>query len=387
MSKARFAFVRAASLTLGTVAALAIGEAGARMIESRQKPGRNAAPRLALLRENPHGTGSYRLRPGLDVRTRVENLDVRIVTNSAGMHWRETPLEKPQGRRRIALLGDSFAFGCWARSVEFSFAGVLDRAVAPYKAEVLNFGVGGYGLEDQILIYEEEARGYQPDIVLVAAFVGNDLRDTWLGSGKERIADGVVELDPGVLARRVPARFLQEDDAHSRPADPRAWGEVAAKSAAFRLIAPLFDLDSPFQTFEPNRQFVKFNFWSRVPVSSFARDVMDHYVRRLEFLRDRVTMAGSRLAVLLVPTAEQVYAVNPVGPRHDARLPQSLLARLIGETGVPLLDPLDAWRRRVAASGEHLYLRTDSHLNEAGHRLLGETIGRWLLEEGLIARE
>jgi hypothetical protein len=55
----------ATSLGLGCV----VVEAFAQYIESRPRP---VARRLALMMENPAGTGSYRLRPNLDVTTHVQ---------------------------------------------------------------------------------------------------------------------------------------------------------------------------------------------------------------------------------------------------------------------------------------------------------------------------
>jgi hypothetical protein len=50
------------------------------------------APRkIPLARVNPHGTGSYRLLPNLDVTTRGEGRRVRLRTNSRGMPWRDVP--------------------------------------------------------------------------------------------------------------------------------------------------------------------------------------------------------------------------------------------------------------------------------------------------------
>src|SRR5262245_26636782 len=100
---------------LTATACLLILEGGVRFddwLRSRRPP----APRedLPLLQKNPAGTGSYRLRPNLDLETRVGSNVVHIKTNSHGMHWRETSVRGTPGRPRVAFLGDSFTFGSWA---------------------------------------------------------------------------------------------------------------------------------------------------------------------------------------------------------------------------------------------------------------------------------
>jgi len=71
--------------------------------------------------------------------------------NSYGMRGRDTPLRKPEGTFRIAVVGDSIAFGFdVARSR--GFGRVLERTLnrdfarSGVSFEVLNFCVAGYGV-------------------------------------------------------------------------------------------------------------------------------------------------------------------------------------------------------------------------------------------------
>ena len=50
----------------------------------------------------------FELRPGSAVRAEV---DYRV--NAEGLRGAETTVEKPAGVRRVAVLGDSIAFGYW----------------------------------------------------------------------------------------------------------------------------------------------------------------------------------------------------------------------------------------------------------------------------------
>lgn len=105
-----------------------------------------------------------------------------ISINSDGNRDRERAIEKPKDTLRIAVLGDSFP-AAYSVSAEGSFWGVLESklgecpALGGRKVEVLNFGVGGYGQAHELLMLRKRVWKYDPDVVMLAFFGGNDLLD------------------------------------------------------------------------------------------------------------------------------------------------------------------------------------------------------------------
>ncbi len=89
-------------------------------------------------------------------------------SNSAGLRSpREFELTPSAGVLRIALFGDSYTHGdevsyqqSWAARLEASLA---EAGIA---AEVLNFGVGGYGMDQAYLRWRIEGAQYRPDAVV-----------------------------------------------------------------------------------------------------------------------------------------------------------------------------------------------------------------------------
>lgn len=71
---------------------------------------------------------------------------------------------------RIALIGDSMTFGYEVRCEE-SWAHVLESHLQP-SAQVLNFGVPAYGLNQVFVRYEKEVRPWHPHIVIIGISSG-----------------------------------------------------------------------------------------------------------------------------------------------------------------------------------------------------------------------
>lgn len=123
----------------------------------------------------------WALRPGFRGWITGE-ADLFLEINSAGMRDREHALAKPPGTVRVAILGDSYM---QAQNLPFdkTLAPLLERRLRQCAArrgrdaEVLNFGVSGYGTAQELLTYRLHANRYRPDVVMLAFYSGNDVFD------------------------------------------------------------------------------------------------------------------------------------------------------------------------------------------------------------------
>lgn len=371
-------------LTAG--ACLLLLEGGVRLYDwlNPGKP-RGVGLELALLEENPAGTGSYRLRPNLDLEAQVGTRRVRIQTNSHGMAWREVATRGDPGKQRVAFLGDSFTFGSWASDYSKNFVGIFEKTLPSDTFEALNFGVGGYGLQDEELILKELALAFGPSYVVVVSYMGNDFRDTWLGLNRENIIRGTAQINRETLRARVPERWLVPDDRVPVPCPTPGWRRLAQASAAFRRLAPLLDLEDLCVIFRPNRNFLQPAFWSSLPPPDVALQARDAVLESLWRMEELTAAQGVRLAVVALPTAAQVYALEPSGRNFDTALPQAYLQTFCRDRRIPYLDLLPLLRQQAAVSNRRLYLDRDIHLTEFGHSRVGELIASWF--ESRVVRE
>lgn len=123
----------------------------------------------------------WSLRPNAAGWTRGENT-LWIEINSDGLRDREHQQARDADGQtlRIAVLGDSYMEGQNVpldKTFNTFLESALNRCLAVHRrtAESINFGVSGYGTAQELLTYRHHARKYQPDVVLLAFYAGNDV--------------------------------------------------------------------------------------------------------------------------------------------------------------------------------------------------------------------
>lgn len=118
----------------------------------------------------------WRMRPNARAAFSEEG-EAIVETNSAGFRDKERERAKEPLTFRVALLGDSF-FEAKQVPFEASIAAQLESRLAHCRGgpvEVLNFSVQGYGTLQQFLLYQNTVREYEPDLVVLGFYEGNDI--------------------------------------------------------------------------------------------------------------------------------------------------------------------------------------------------------------------
>jgi hypothetical protein len=103
-----------------------------------------------------------------------------VQINRDGLRDDDHVIPKPPATYRLAVLGDSFSEAIQVNADQ-TFWAELERGLATCpalgnkKLEVINFGVGDYGTAQALMTLKHQVGKYQPDLVLLALFTGNDL--------------------------------------------------------------------------------------------------------------------------------------------------------------------------------------------------------------------
>jgi hypothetical protein len=178
-------------LSISVLLGLGLLEAGTRML---------LGDRIVLFPRN-HTSAHYgeytirRLRPNSHFWHTSLDGSWEFTTNAQGFRAdHDYAIEKPKGRIRVMVLGDSQAEGFEARQDRI-FSIVAERYLKArgVDAEVLNTGVSGFGTSEELVYLENEGVRYHPDAV-VLAFNANDFDDN--------MKDGLFGLDEGQLVAR-----------------------------------------------------------------------------------------------------------------------------------------------------------------------------------------
>ncbi|HRX05110.1 MAG TPA: GDSL-type esterase/lipase family protein, partial [Anaerolineae bacterium] len=330
---------------------------------------------------------------------------------------------------RILPLGDSYVEGLRV-PLEQTFGKVLEQqlnasAPAGQRFEVIPAGVSGWGTDQELLWLREHGAAYQPDLVLLAFFPGNDFQNNSealevenMGSIQKpffHLDTGQLTLsyspfDPATVPQPVQPQTSSGDAANAPAGLSPLAGWLKQHSALYRFVGPALATGAPdFARGLANRGLLE---RSLVRADAPADSIPVAYGIYRDPLSDdwtnSVTLTGALvaemhseaealdapLAAVILTAPEQVYPDrwqkrlddNPAMSAYtwDLEQPNRLAADLLQAAGVPYLDLLPTFREEADA-GASLHLRHDGHWTAAGERLAGETTADWLDEQGLIA--
>ena len=330
-----------------------------------------ATPASALIYDSALG---WSQRPGV-----ADHNDAGFITTGP-----TPPRERSADRLRIALFGDSFTQGNfrtgWWRVLEEQLN------VAGVKCEVLNFGVGGYGMDQAYLRWQRDGAPWRPQIVVFGFFAEdcyrnvNTLRllrdpDSGIPFMKPRfvpegddlkLINSPVPEPPrvsGILATFLhPPNAdpwpLREHDYYFREADFRMnawrWSRLAALVEAKATLAG--DAADSATFFRPEGEA------SRIALGLMRR------------MRAEVEASGARFLVAHLPGEKELANL-----RRSGLMPhQALYKTLRHEQTVIALEPA----LLAAAQGHELreFFR-DAHYAGAFNAIVGKQLAEALLRD------
>ena len=313
-----------------------------------------ASRRIKLIEFSEPGTGYTLMAPN----SQYEWQGIPVSINSHGLRNVEVSYEKPENTYRILNLGDSVAMG-WGVRQEETYGKLLEDSLnraldSGLHFEVINAGVPGWNLENELAYLRAEGLKYDPDLILLDITIVNDI---YGGNALQK------------NKRPAPIEWLR-GNTYSWPFLSIQYQWITARSQGrerIDVIDPPFEPSKYFPLDEEDKQWEKIWSW----LSSFDRLSKQEEIP---------------LVLVLFPLEHQLL------DETYSTLPQELILKKSNETGIPVVDLLPAFRqacqekRGGACQLEDRYLFADvwMHPSAIGHQLTANEIQLFLTNEGII---
>lgn len=313
----------------------------------------------------------FRLTPGHNgFLSNIIEFETSISINTLGLRGPELA-EKKNSSRRILVIGDSFAFG-WGVEQDETFVALLGQELQD--TETVNAGVPGFSVVDEVDWFERYGLEQQPDLVLLAVCLANDILDATEARRKERISN-VAGAGPnkGFTSWLYKNSHLMRWAVWAPPANlrtflglPEPWVVTLAKD----MIKTNSD--------DPSSVLVK-----------QGRQATEAALARLSQLSAEHDFS---IAAVLIPAEYQIQedfwkAILPhfgLSPDdYDPEIPGRFFAEALARHGIPTLEvaPL---LRQAQLNGETVYFKADGHWTLAGHRLASLALQDFFIEQDLL---
>lgn len=343
---------------------------------------------------------------------------LELKRNQAGLRRdREVSLELTPGVGRVLVLGDSHAEGLVAQRETFS--SLMEEAGPEGEFltrdgnrvmtwEVLNGAFRRSSPFQQWVAYDRAYRAFEPDQVIVAFYVGNDLADLLRTSDRVHLirdaAEGWVEREPEVASNAT------ED----RPGlGERIKRPLRRYSAIYRALTEIRWLrksvvsvtGSPYRNRLEEAAFLEPGWvWQAANQVVYFREHPEDAATALEQLewiwtrmRDDVRGSGGRLTLVVIPAAMQIHPEAWPERRETVERVLELtgsdwemldrqttaVLELAERLGLECLDMAEALRAAARENPEaRFYYGRDQHLNAAGHQVVARTLREFLARRG-----
>jgi lysophospholipase L1-like esterase len=317
-------------------------------------------------------------RAGLTGRHRHPGaFDVTVTINAQRFRGkREYAAEPGPGVARLAVLGDSLAFGWGVGDTETYPAQLEARlAAAGRRVEVINAGFPGTCLGEKLAWYESGVRPFHPRLVLLT-LAGDDV-------------DGdlywrVYTLQDGEAVRVTPARATAPART-TRGLLARLPGSawLAERSQLFALVRRgLTRALSRERTTVLGRQPA-----TPEQVRVFRGEGLSLLRAELRTLIRDTARDGAALAVVFVPFRQSVYGDEGWWAdelRWKSQAIADAAAVVLASHGVPFLDLTPVLARRARTASALYHQGEETHPTPDGYRAIAEEVAAWVDATGAL---
>jgi lysophospholipase L1-like esterase len=355
-----------------------------------------------------YDTGAYLVReerlghfhvPNFDGWIKAKEFITHVKISPLGLRDRRTTYAKPPGTLRVVFLGDSFVEAVQVQQ----WQGVAERLEAELTAstgrpvEVINAGVAAYGTGQELLLLEQEVYKYEPDVVLLLFFVGNDVTNNnyrlelWENNLKLALKP-YWDLDRQGNLRMIPGP----------PPNPPTGLVQSMRNCCLLYNVVETGVFNKLNQDYPRERLEAIG-GLRTPLRGlYDTEPEDEWLRAwrisealLARMRDQSQALGASLVVAGAPEwrtldepawRQEVASARLDSGRLQISAPTDQLGTILDRLGVPYVDLLPPFQAATAAGGGPYFFDFDKHWNPQGHAVAAQALADALRRLGADGR-
>ncbi|MEO8609488.1 MAG: hypothetical protein ABI690_16470 [Chloroflexota bacterium] len=329
----------------------------------------------------------------------TDEFHVLVQLNNFGLHAPSYSLAKPPGIFRILIVGDSFPQGMQVNTAE-TFPWRLQQNLGQIngkQVEVINLSIDAYGTDRELLLYAMLGWQFQPDLVLLSVYPGNDIQDNEIDLEAlrygYRIGRPFFTLDNGVLDFHNSVQL----DPTLYPDSPTFQWLTSLQTS--QTAAPSENLPDHPKVTDTNPYTLEYPVEIGVflPEDAHWQNAWTITNALLLQFRNVVKLSHVPFAAFIIPDRRAIHRLDwqktiddyggvlPDLQNADPTMPATKLETFLTENKIPVLnltpDLLD-WT--YAHADGRLYYPDDGHFTPDGHAVTAEALAQWLRDTGLL---
>lgn len=269
---------------------------------------------------------------------RVE-LGVTVTVNSSGLRGPEIDPVKPEGTRRVVVVGDSTVYGHGVSGAG-TFAQKLQGSLGS-GFEVINAGVPGYSTEQTLNLLDMRIWDMSPDLIIIASM--------WSDNNFDSFVDAELICEHRAFEGRwtTPLTRVAEHSAIYRFAD---WHlRIAHREAAVRQVGWML---------------------GRAPQGDRRRVPVNDYAANLQRIVSQADIRGAQVAFLGLANHVDMGAATPGAQAWV--LYRQVMADTASRNQAPLIDVSEAFE--ASGLGREVLFLDEMHPTEQGHGLIAQAL-------------
>ena len=291
---------------------------------------------------------------------------------SANPHPGKTP---ESGCFRIALFGGSYTKG----GANSGWWKVMEKQIAAYgmKAEVMNFGVGGYAMDQSYLRWKQFGVQYHPDLVVFGFAASNSLDNI-----------NILRLlkEPFTEIPFTKPRFLLNGDSLKLTNSPTPAPDVLPQLIAASPTWPILQQDYCYVPADYQARWWRTSrvlglIEAKAEILSNKKELRSFYkpedeparlaLKLVQQFKNEVELVGSKFLVIHLPAANELSELRRSGSLPYAELYSSV------QKSAPVIQP-EQKMLEVIGKDNPLVFFNDGHYSEKLHETVGSVAASYI---------